>query len=63
MQSLSVGGRGSAIIDWKNVSTLANALQKIVTTYYHVRSAIVQRVKGGAHTHGVNLPQHVCTSL
>ena len=31
--SVTVGGRGSAIFDWQNKSTLANVLQKIITKY------------------------------
>ena len=31
--SVTIGGRGSAIFDWQNKSTLANVLQKIITKY------------------------------
>ena len=31
--SVTVGGQGSAIIDWKNISTLANVLWIIITNF------------------------------
>ena len=34
--SVTVGGQGSAVIDWKKISTLVNVLQKIITNFKYI---------------------------